>query len=322
MSRTVQRQTNQMPAWLMSSGAVIGVLGAIVKKHAATIGELIGLLRSERPSRTARRAALTGRAVLSRRWERATDWPLMVAAVVFLAAYALPVLAPDQPRWLLDVCRWLSWITWGMFVVDLVVRLALADERLRYLGRHWYDLLVVVLPLLRPLRLLRLIPLLSVLNRRARTGLRGRVAIYVAGGASLLVFVAALAVLDVERSSPDANISDFGDAIWWAVTTITTVGYGDHYPVTSVGRVVAFGLMLGGIALLGTLTATLASWLVESVQAEKEQAEDLQATIRRLEAKVELLATKPKHDLDPASPPAGSSPHLALSQFSSMRERS
>jgi voltage-gated potassium channel len=301
MSQTVQRQTNQMPAWLMSSGAVIGIVGAIVKKQAENIGELIGLLRSERPSRTARRAAPTDRAVLSHRWERATGWPLMVAAVIFLAAYAVPILAPDLPSWLLDLCRWLSWITWGIFVVDLVVRLALADERLRYLGRHWYDLLVVVLPLLRPLRLLRLIPLLSVLNRRAQTGLRGRVAIYVAGGASLLAFVAALAVLDVERSSPDANISDFGDAIWWAVTTMTTVGYGDHYPVTSVGRVVAFGLMLGGIALLGTVTATLASWLVETVAAEKEQAEDLHATIRRLEAKVDQLANEPKHDLDPAS---------------------
>jgi voltage-gated potassium channel len=195
----------------------------------------------------------------------------------------------------------LSWITWGIFVVDIVVRLALAEERLRYLGRRWYDLLVIVLPLLRPLRLLRLMPLLSVLNRRAQTGLRGRVAIYVAGGASLLAFVAALAVLDVEQTSPDANISDFGDAIWWAVTTMTTVGYGDHYPVTSVGRVVAFGLMLGGIALLGTVTATLASWLVESVQAEKEQAEDLQAMVQRLEAKIDLLGTEPKHDVDATS---------------------
>jgi voltage-gated potassium channel len=301
MSQTMQRQTNQMPGWMMSSGAVIGIVGAIVKKQAENIGELIGLLRSERPSRAARRAALTGRAVLRERWERATDWPLMVAAVVFLAAYAVPILAPDLPGWLLDLCRWLRWITWGIFVVDLVVRLALADERLRYLGRYWYDLLVVVLPLLRPLRLLRLIPLLSVLNRRAQTGLRGRVAIYVAGGVSLLAFVAALAVLDVERSSPDANISDFGDAIWWAVTTMTTVGYGDHYPVTSFGRVVAFGLMLGGIALLATVTATLAAWLVETVAAEKEQAEDLHATIRRLEAKVDLLGLEPKHDLDPTS---------------------
>jgi voltage-gated potassium channel len=239
------------------------------------------------------------RAALAQRWERATDWPLMVAAVVFLAAYAVPVLDPNLPTWLLNLCQWLSWITWAVFVIDFIVRLALADERLRYLARHWYDLLVIVLPLLRPLRLLRLIPLLSVLNRRAQTRLRGRVAIYVAGGASLLAFCAALAVLDVERSDPNANITDFGDAICWAVTTMTTVGYGDRYPVTGVGRLVAFGLMVGGIALLGTVTATLASWLVETVAAEKEQAEDLQVTVRRLEAKIDRLAAEESPDPSP-----------------------
>jgi voltage-gated potassium channel len=226
------------------------------------------------------------RAVLVRRWERVSEWPLMIAAVVFLAAYAVPIIDPDLPNWLLDLCRSLSWITWGIFVVDIVVRLVLANERVRYLVSHWYDILVLALPSLRPLRLLRLIPLLSVLNRRATIRLRGRVGIYVVGGASLLAFCAALAVLDAERSSPDANITDFGDAIWWAVTTMTTVGYGDHYPVTAVGRLVAFGLMIGGIALLGTVTATLASWLVETVAAEKEQAEDLQVTIQRLEDKI------------------------------------
>jgi voltage-gated potassium channel len=242
------------------------------------------------PNMTAEIATRTAR---SRRWERATDWPLMVAAVVFLAAYAIPILAPDLPAWLLDLCRWLSWITWGIFIVDIVVRLALADQRLRYLLRHWYDVLVIALPLLRPLRLLRLIPLLSVLNRRAKIRLRGRVAIYVAGGAILLGFCAALAVLDAERSSPDANITDFGDAIWWAGSTMATVGYGDRHPVTGIGRLAGLGLMLGGIALLGMVTVILAFWLVESVQAEKEQAENLQATVRRLEAKIDLLRTEP-----------------------------
>ncbi len=251
---------------------------------------------------TARRAALTGRTRSSQRWEQATDWPLMVAAVVFLAAYAVPVLAPDLPAWLLDLCRWLIWITWGIFVVDIAVRLALTDGRLRYLVRHWYDVLVIALPLLRPLRLLRLIPLLSVLNRRAKIRLRGRALIYVAGGAFLLAFCAATAVLDVERSSPDANITNFGDAIWWAGSTMATVGYGDRYPVTGIGRLVGFALMVGGIALLGTVIATLASWLVESVQAEKEPAEDLQAAVRRLEARVDQLATEERHDLDPTPP--------------------
>ena len=234
-----------------------------------------------------------------------TEWPLIIAALVFLAAYAIPVLGPDLPAWVLGMCWWLSWITWGIFVVDIVVRLALADGRLRYLTRHWYDVLVVALPLLRPLRLLRLIPLLSVLNLRARIRLRGRVAIYVAGGASLLAFCAALAVLDAERSSPNANITDFGDATWWVVTTMATVGYGDRYPVTGIGRMVGFGLMVGGIALLSTVTATLASWFVESVQAEKEQGDDLQARMRRLEAKVELLATGPKRDFGSSAVPSG-----------------
>ena len=75
------------------------------------------------------------RAVLVRRWERASELPLMVAAVVFLAAYAVPILHPDLPSWLLDSCRSLSWITWGIFVVDIVVRLFLAHERLGYLVR-------------------------------------------------------------------------------------------------------------------------------------------------------------------------------------------
>ena len=65
---------------------------------------------------------------------------------------------------------------------------------------------------------------------------------------------------------------------------------------------VAFGLMIGGIALLGTVTATLASWLVETVAAEKEQAEDLQVTVRRLEDKIDRLAAQETHDLSPNSP--------------------
>ena len=299
MSQAAQRHTSQMPAWLMSSGAAAGTVGAILKKYVEKVRGHVGLPR--RPPQAARRAALAGQAPRIRRWEEATDWPLMVAAMIFLAAYAVPILAPTLPAWLLGLCHWLIWITWGIFVVDIVVRLALVDERLRYLVRHWYDVLVVALPLLRPLRLLRLIPLLSVLNRRAKIRMRGRVAIYVAGGATLLAFCAATAVLDAERSSPNANITDFGDAIWWAGSTLATVGYGDRYPVTGIGRLVGFGLMVVGIAVLCTVIATLMSRLVENVQAEKEPAEDLQATIRRLEAKVDQLATGERLDLDPTS---------------------
>ena len=76
---------------------------------------------------------------------------------------------------------------------------------------------------------------------------------------------------------------------------MTTVGYGDRYPVTGAGRLVAFGLMVGGVALLGTVSATLASWLIETVEAEKEQVEDLQSTVQRLEAKLDRLAAEQKN---------------------------
>jgi voltage-gated potassium channel len=95
---------------------------------------------------------------------------------------------------------------------------------------------------------------------------------YVAGSAVLLVFVGSLAVLDVEQNAPDAKILSFGDAAWWAITTITTVGYGDLFPVTPIGRLVAAALMMSGIAVLGVVTASIASWLVQRVEESTEAA--------------------------------------------------
>jgi voltage-gated potassium channel len=228
---------------------------------------------------------------MTERWEKATDWPLTISALLFLTAYAIPIIDPGLPPELYDLCRIVVWATWAMFGIDFVVRVALADRRGRYVLRHWLDVLIIALPLLRPLRLLRLAPLLKVLNRRATAGLRGRVAVYVAGGSALVAFCGALAVLDVERANPEANITSFGDAIWWAVTTMTTVGYGDRFPVTGHGRLAASALMVAGIALLGTVTATLASWLVERVSAvEEREASDLRAEVQDLKLKIDKLS--------------------------------
>lgn len=234
-------------------------------------------------------AERTRRSLHRLRWERLSEWPLVVAALAFLAAYAIPILHPGLPRWLSHLCWWTTWITWALFVVDYLVRLLLAESRRLFVVRHWLDLIVIALPLLRPLRLLRLIPLLSVINRRATTRLQGRVATYVVGGALLLAFVGALAELSAERHAPGATIVNFGDAIWWATTTMTTVGYGDTYPVTVIGRWVAAALMVGGVALLGTVTATFASWLVDRVSTVSSSEAELRATVDRLEAKLDLL---------------------------------
>jgi voltage-gated potassium channel len=211
------------------------------------------------------------------RWQKLVEWPLTVVAVVFLVAYAWEVIADLQgpPA---EAAEIVIWATWTFFLVDYVVDLALAPKRWKWFYTHIFDLLVVVLPMLRPLRLLRLVTLISVLHRTAGNAFRSRVIVYAIGASSLLVFVATLAVLDVERPAPGATITTFGDALWWAFVTITTVGYGDFAPVTVEGRFIAAGLMLGGIALLGIVTATLASWIVERVAQDDE---DLQAFTRQ-----------------------------------------
>jgi len=224
-------------------------------------------------------------------WESRAEWPLAAAAVAFLVAYAWPVLEPGLSSSWKDLCHVVVYVSWVLFALDYVARLILAEHRARYAGRHIPDLLVIALPILRPLRLLRLVMLLRVLNRRATNSLRGRVITYVSGATVLIIGSAGLAVLDAERGHPGANINNYGDALWWAMTTIATVGYGDRYPITGQGRFVAAGLMLAGIALLGVVTASIASWLIEKV---REVEADAQAMTRRdvAELRAEIRALR------------------------------
>jgi voltage-gated potassium channel len=214
------------------------------------------------------------------RYRDLAEWPLMATALLFLAAYAWQVIGRVQgsgAMWLEAV----MWATWGIFAVDYAANLWLAKDRWNWFVRNLHELLIVALPIFRPLRLLRLVTLLSVLHRTIGETLRGRVVTYVAGSAALLVFVGALAVLDVEQSAPDAKIVSFGDALWWGITTITTVGYGDMYPVTPIGRLVAAALMMSGIAVLGVVTASIASWLVQRVEDTAETvAEAVEEPVR------------------------------------------
>jgi voltage-gated potassium channel len=204
------------------------------------------------------------------RWQRIVQWPLTVAALLFLLAYSVEVIADldDGDELATEI---VIWSTWGLFLVDYAVNLALAERRGRWFVTHLFDLAIVVLPMLRPLRLLRLVTILSVLQRSTGTAFRGRIIVYVSCASALLVYVAALAMLDAERGG-SGDIQTLRDGLWWAFVTITTVGYGDFVPATETGQLIAVGIMIGGIALIGVVTATLASWIVEKVdsRASKE----------------------------------------------------
>lgn len=237
------------------------------------------------------------------RWEaRAEPW-LLVGALAFLLAFAWPVVDPDLSPAARTACWVVSAVTWVGFVVDFAVRVALSRRRLHFVLHSPLDLVVVLVPMLRPLALLRVITLIGVLNRHAERALRGRVVLYAVGASALLILVSALVVLQAERGRPGAVIDGFGDALWWAVTTVTTVGYGDTYPTTGSGRAVAAVLMFCGIALIGVVTATVAAWLVDRVseaeqleQASRQDVADLAAEVRAL--RTELAEVRRRMDGD------------------------
>ena len=225
-------------------------------------------------------------------WERVSEWPLTAIALAFLAIYAWEVIADlhGAERASTELAMNAMWV---VFVADYLVRLALAPQRGRWFVRHLFDLAVVALPVLRPLRLVRLIALIGVLHRGAGMALRGRITAYTAGGVTLLVLVSSLAVLDAERGAPGTPIHTYGEAVWWALATITTVGYGDLAPVTAVGRWAAVLLMIGGVALAGVVTATLASWIVSLVAEENaEQEAATRAQVEVLQRQVAALSER------------------------------
>lgn len=222
------------------------------------------------PSRTAesfRNAAVIDQEPRLRRWEKRTEWPLAVVAGVFLAVYSVQVLG-QPPRRLNDALDAALAIIYVLFVIDYGVRLMLASNRIRWFLWHLIDLAIVALPFLRPLRLVRLLVLFSALQKAVGGAIRGRVIVYTAFSVVLLMYVASLAILEQERGKPGSMINNFGDAVWWSITTVTTVGYGDLSPVTTSGRVIAVFVMIGGISLVGLVTATLASWIIQRVAEE------------------------------------------------------
>ncbi|MGW7369858.1 potassium channel family protein, partial [Streptomyces sp. NPDC054841] len=198
------------------------------------------------------------------RWEGRVELPLFWASLVFLAAYSVRILVGDVDRLWREIAFAVMLLMWLGFAADYVVRLRLSGQRLhRFLRTHWLDTLVLVLPLLRPLRLLKVYTAVQRRRRdQPRLSLHVRVIAYAGVTAVLLGYSGALTVYHQEHLAPGATIRTFGDSLWWASETLTTVGYGDVTPVTRLGRLIAVGMMICGLALLGAVTGSFSSWLV------------------------------------------------------------
>lgn len=223
---------------------------------------------------------------------------MLFLCIVTLLGVAIQVTVHPGPevRGVLDVA---DTVACGLFFLDFLITLRQAPNRWRYLYTWgWLDLLssIPVLDAARWGRLARVARLLRVL-RGVKASLvltevvlmRRRQSTALAAALMLLLMLVTSSVLvlmveDVEG----ANIRTAEDALWWAMTTMTTVGYGDRYPVTPEGRMVAVALMGTGVGLVGVLSGLFASWFMEPVRTAEQREEDL-GELRALRAEIAAL---------------------------------
>ncbi len=224
------------------------------------------------------------------RFERMTAWPMLILAVAIIPIIVAPMVADLSPQ-AQGALLAADWFIWASFAIEFIVRLTIAPKKRHFLWHHPLDFVVVAVPFAQPLRIIRSVRVLRVFRA-------GRVAAFIGRGAeegktlfsrenfsyaiavtSLTLLGGAAIVYGIEKGAPGGNIKSLPDAIWWAISTVSTVGYGDRFPVTPEGRAVAVVLMILGIGLFGLLAATLSSFFIE--QQSKGQ---IGAVLERLEA--------------------------------------
>jgi voltage-gated potassium channel len=200
--------------------------------------------------------------------------------MVALALFSIGILVYDELRHPTGLRRkvliWTDFVIVLVFVGEFVVRYRTAHDKKEFLKRTWYEIPGMLPMALGELSFLRFFRLFRILAMAARLWRANRVAksflgrshlLTILGVAALLLFGAAYAEYLFERNSPQGFFPNFYESLWWAIVTTTTVGYGDKYPVTLGGRVVAGILMLTGIGLIGTLAATFSAAMLRTSPA-------------------------------------------------------
>lgn len=193
-------------------------------------------------------------------WVQRTNTGLAVLGLGYLAIYSIQVINESNQELVMKL-EFAGNVIWAIFAVDLAVRLFESKSLKLFFRKNYIEILAVTLPFLRVLRMLRVLLAIRglkifVVDRAKATGL------YVALLAPLSWFTGAIVVLDVESKDPNSSINSIGEALWWSLTTITTVGYGDLYPVTLSGKIVAAVLMITGISLFSAGAAMFSSWIL------------------------------------------------------------
>jgi voltage-gated potassium channel len=239
-----------------------------------------------------------------RRFQQVAEIPMLVLALLFIPAYLLSrhPAATDGQQAALEAA---TWFIWAAFVAEYVLLLLLADDKRHMVRTHVLDLVIIVLPFLRPLRALRVLRVLAPLARASvawrriatRPGFRSFLV-----GALVLVAAGGTLTYWFEHTVEGTQIPTLADGLWWAIVTATTVGYGDHYPVSAEGRAVAVVLMVIGIGLFSVITANVAAFFVEATDSDTQEVK------QRLDRIEELLLASGPHPVSRAQATAERKP--------------
>lgn len=226
------------------------------------------------------------------RVEAFTDLPLTILAIILIPLLIVPEITDLSSRMETAFIAG-DWLIWAAFTVDYIVKFSVAPQRWHFVTHHIFEGLTVFLPFLRPIRAVRALRLVRLgvllgLNVQLIEDIAGQRATRSVGLIVLGVLVSgAILTLLAERDAEGANIETLNDALWWGISTMTTVGYGDTYPVTPLGRGIAVVLMILGIAALSAMTATIAAYLVR--EHEDVHLADVLNEVRALRAQLDAM---------------------------------
>lgn len=205
-------------------------------------------------------------------WRKRTAVPTLVLSLIYTITFISPIYFYPLSHSLDTFCQVINYGVWIYFVIDYSIQLFLSSSKSKFFKTHIGELLLVIVPFFRPLRALRALLFTTSASFRNRSAYLRSLPTLIAATTFLMIVIMGAAVLDVERNVPESHIKSAGDALWWGLITVTTIGYGDVYPITAEGRLVAAVLIIFGIAMISTLTASFAAWML-SHQSENTKAE-------------------------------------------------
>lgn len=221
------------------------------------------------------------------------------ASVIIAALATIPVVIFEERGASFVWLPMVDWAIWLVFAAALALGTFCAENRSAHLRRHPIDIAVVVLSfpilpsilaltrLIRVLRVLRLMAIVARTIPALKAAIGRRELLYVYSVCAILVVTAAVTLVVLE---PDTVGHSFINALWWSAVTVTTVGYGDITPVTVPGRIAAIIIMLAGLGVISTLSASIAAYFVD--QGKQSELKQIEERLKRIESILERQAAE------------------------------